>query len=52
MHEDGQRRGAERDFGGCRPPLRLEITKHLKPGANSVRIEPFAPKSARLVAYE
>ncbi len=32
-------------------PFRLDITAHLKPGANSVRIEPFAPKSARLVVY-
>ena len=33
-------------------PLRLEITSHLKPGRNTFRIEPFAPKSARLVSYE
>ena len=30
-------------------PLRLDITKHLKPGPNTIRIEPFAPKAARLV---
>jgi hypothetical protein len=33
-------------------PLRLEITKHLKYGGNAIRIEPFAPRSARLVIYE
>ena len=33
-------------------PLRLDVTKFLKAGANSIRIEPFAPKSARLVVYE
>ncbi len=32
-------------------PLRLEIARFLKPGANTVRIEPFAPRSARLVVY-
>jgi hypothetical protein len=32
-------------------PLRLEISKHLKPGLNTIRLEPFAPKSARLVVY-
>lgn len=32
-------------------PLRLDITRHLKPGQNTVRIEPFAPVSARLVVY-
>ncbi|MGA2616701.1 MAG: glycosyl hydrolase [Thermoguttaceae bacterium] len=32
-------------------PLRLEIARYLKPGANTVRIEPFAPKSAKLVVY-
>jgi alpha-L-rhamnosidase len=33
-------------------PLRLDVKKHLKRGSNSIRIEPFAPKSARLVVYE
>ena len=33
-------------------PFRLEITKHLKPGLNSFAIEPFAPKSARLVVCQ
>jgi hypothetical protein len=32
-------------------PLRLEITRHLRFGANAIRIEPFAPVSARLVVY-
>ena len=30
-------------------PLRLDITRHLKPGENTVVIEPLAPKSARVV---
>ncbi len=33
-------------------PLRLEVTRHLKPGVNRFRIEPFAPKAARLVVCE
>ncbi|HOX59334.1 MAG TPA: glycosyl hydrolase [Candidatus Paceibacterota bacterium] len=32
-------------------PSRLEISKHLKPGANTIRIEPFAPESVRLAVY-
>jgi hypothetical protein len=32
-------------------PLRLEITPYLKPGRNTIRIEPFAPSSARLAVY-
>ena len=32
-------------------PPRLEISKHLKPGANTLRIEPFAPASVRLILY-
>jgi len=32
-------------------PTRLEISKYLKPGANTFRIEPFAPESVRLVIY-
>ena len=32
-------------------PLRLDVTKHVKPGANTVEIVPFAPRSARLVIY-
>lgn len=30
-------------------PCRLEVTSQMKPGANTLRIEPFAPKSVRLV---
>jgi hypothetical protein len=30
-------------------PLRLDVTSHLKLGRNQVRLEPFAPKSVRLV---
>jgi hypothetical protein len=33
-------------------PLRLDVTKHLKAGQNEILIEPFAPKSARLVIRE
>jgi hypothetical protein len=33
-------------------PLQLEVTPHLKAGLNTFRIEPFAPKAARLVIYE
>lgn len=33
-------------------PLRLDITRRVKPGENTVLIEPLAPKSARLVFYE
>jgi len=29
-------------------PFRLDVTKHLKPGANTIEIEPYAPKSVRL----
>ncbi len=39
-----------KDAGGfIGKPFRLEVTRHLKHGANSVKIEPFAPKSVRLV---
>ena len=30
-------------------PFRLEVTKHFKPGVNSIGIAPFAPKTARLI---
>jgi hypothetical protein len=41
------------DAGGCiGKPLRLDITAHLKPGANTIRIEPFAPTTAHLVLYQ
>jgi hypothetical protein len=33
-------------------PLRLDIAKFLKAGVNTIRIEPFAPKMARVVSYE
>jgi len=32
-------------------PLRLDITPHLKPGRNTIAIEPFAPRGARLAVY-
>lgn len=32
-------------------PIRLDVTGLLHPGPNTVRIEPYAPKSARLVLY-
>jgi hypothetical protein len=38
------------DAGGfIGKPFHLEVTKWAKPGATSVRIEPFAPKQARLI---
>ena len=41
-----------KDAGGLiGKPARLEITRLLKPGANTLRIEPFAPESVRLVLY-
>jgi hypothetical protein len=37
------------DAGGfIGKPFRLEVTRYLKPGSNAIRIEPFAPKSARV----
>jgi hypothetical protein len=33
-------------------PFRLEVARHLKQGDNSIRIEPFAPVSVRLVVVE
>jgi len=32
-------------------PLRLNVTRFLKSGPNTIRLDPFAPKSARLVIY-
>lgn len=32
-------------------PFRLEVTKYVKPGANSISIAPFSPKTARLAVY-
>ncbi len=33
-------------------PLRLEVTEYLKHGANTVRIEPFAPAGVKLAVFE
>lgn len=42
-----------KDAGGfIGKPLRLEVTPHLKPGTNKIRIEPFAPKSVRLAVLQ
>ena len=32
-------------------PFRLDLTKQLQAGTNSIRIEPFAPTTARLIVY-
>jgi len=37
--------------GFIESPLRLEISKFLGPGANTLRIEPFAPKSVKLAVF-
>lgn len=43
----------DRDAGGViGHPLRLEVSRFLRPGANSVRLEPFSPRTARLVTRE
>ncbi|HWQ91235.1 MAG TPA: glycosyl hydrolase [Clostridia bacterium] len=40
------------DAGGfIGQPARLEITRYLKPGVNTVRLDPFSAKSARLAIY-
>ncbi|HNQ87418.1 MAG TPA: glycosyl hydrolase [Verrucomicrobiota bacterium] len=42
-----------RDAGGAIGlPLRLDVSPYLKTGANTVRIEPFAPRTVRLVVCE
>ena len=42
-----------KDAGGfIGRPLRLEVTRHLKAGSNTFRIEPFAPESAQLIAIK
>lgn len=42
-----------KDAGGfIGRPLRLEVTRHLKSGSNTLRIEPFAPESVRLIAIK
>lgn len=33
-------------------PYRVDITKHLKPGENTLLIEPYAPEKVRVSAYE
>ncbi len=33
-------------------PFRLEVTSQLRAGRTTLRIEPFAPKTAQLVTYE
>jgi len=41
------------DAGGCiGKPLRLDITCHVKSGANTVHIEPFSPKAVRLILHD
>jgi len=41
------------DAGGfISGPLRLDVTCHIRQGRNTIRIEPFAPTSARLSIYE
>lgn len=41
-----------KDAGGMiGRPLRLDVTALLQPGANAVKIEPFAPASVRLAVY-
>ena len=41
------------DAGGfIGKPLRLDVTKFVKAGGNTIRIEPFAPKSAQLLIFE
>jgi hypothetical protein len=32
-------------------PARLDVTRYLKAGENTVLIEPLSPKSARIVGY-
>jgi hypothetical protein len=40
------------DAGGfIGAPMRLDITRWLKPGANTLRLEPFAPTSLKLLVY-
>jgi len=41
------------DAGGfISAPLRLDVTRHLNPGRNTIRIEPFAPPIARLAIHQ
>jgi hypothetical protein len=40
------------DAGGfISKPARLDVSRFLKPGANTLHIAPFAPSSVRLVVY-
>ena len=40
------------DAGGfISRPLRLDVTRWIKAGENSVRIEPFSPSAVRLCVY-
>lgn len=32
-------------------PFRLDVTKHLRQGSNTIEIEPYAPESVRLAVY-
>ena len=32
-------------------PFRLNVTRFLKSGSNTIRIEPFSPRSEKLVVY-
>ena len=42
-----------RDAGGfISGPLRVDVTRFIAPGQNTILIEPFAPTSARLAIYE
>jgi hypothetical protein len=42
-----------RDAGGfIGKPLHLDVSRHVKHGENSIRIEPFAPRSARLAVLK
>ena len=41
-----------RDAGGfIGKPYQIDVTSLLIPGANTIRIEPFAPKTARLLVF-
>jgi hypothetical protein len=41
------------DAGGfISAPLRVDVTRFIRPGRNTIMIEPFAPPSARLAIYE
>ncbi len=54
---DGIREGARvqvngQEAGGCiGAPFMLDVTGLVKAGSNTVRIEPFAPKTVKLAVY-